>query len=343
MNALVLGSNGFIGSELISVLVRSNDDLRYNKIVGIDIQHDKFENRYIPKELYLYNKDISKVSLSEIVDDKFDVIINSAASVGVDYVYNNPLSTTENNLSITRNLCNYISRIKENNKDYNPLVIFFSSSEVYGNSEISDPSLNVYNLFPNTSRGIYSITKLLEENYYNLLHINNEIINVLILRLFNIVGPTQNNDFVIGRLFSKILNIENISVSANSYRKFCYIDFLTESLLQMIQYYSTGHEISGTINFGSLRTDNYISIKDLASKIAKLCYGNLSKSLKNIKLSISEKEAIIKRNFEPSINTNCSISVLEAIENSKEYDLPIDKILEVYHEKFYSVRSCSSR
>ena len=329
MKVLVLGSNGFIGSEVIESLLNNKSILGLTKIVGIDKQQDKIEKKYLSNEIHLYSNDISKSSLQDILkDETFDVIINSAASVGVEYVCNNSISTSDNNLSITRNVYNYISDLKKKNKKYNPLVIFFSSSEVYGNSETSDPSLNLYNVFPNTSRGIYAITKLLEENYYNLLYFEHEIPNVIILRLFNIVGPAQSNDFVIKKLFSKISNLEEVYVSVNSYRRFCYINFLTESLINMIKTYSTGEVIYGTINFGSLREDNYISIKDLAYKIKKYCHDNLDICSRKINFNISDKEDILKRNFDPSLNINCTPNVLEAIENSRMYDLSIDEIID---------------
>lgn len=330
MKVLVLGSNGFIGSEVIESLLHNKCTLGITKIVGIDKQQDKIENKHFLNEVYLYSNDISKTSLHDILkDENFDVIINSAASVGVEYVYNNPISTSDNNLSITKNVYDYISDLKKKNKKYNPLIIFFSSSEVYGNSETSDPSLNLYNVFPNTSRGIYAITKLLEENYYNYLSsLEHGISNIIILRLFNIVGPAQSNDFVIKKLFSRISNLEEVRVSVNSYRRFCYISFLTESLINMIKTYSTGEVIYGTINFGSLREDNYISIKDLAYKIKKYCYNNLDICSRKINFDISEKEEIIKRNFDPSLNINCTANVLEAIEDSRIHDLSIDEIID---------------
>ena len=126
MKVLVLGSNGFIGSEVIESLLHNKSTLGITKIVGIDKQQDKIENKHLLNEVYLYSNDISKTSLHDILkDENFDVIINSAASVGVEYVCNNSISTSDNNLSITRNVYNYISDLNKKNKKYNPLIIFF--------------------------------------------------------------------------------------------------------------------------------------------------------------------------------------------------------------------------
>ena len=51
MKVLVLGSNGFIGSEVIESLLHNKCTLGITKIVGIDKQQDKIEkigNQQIP-------------------------------------------------------------------------------------------------------------------------------------------------------------------------------------------------------------------------------------------------------------------------------------------------------
>lgn len=259
MKILVLGSQGFIGKSLIQRFLESKLFHNTIKIIGVDcitIYNDKYTQ---------YNMDCStqKEELFNLISKELpDVIINCAAMVGVDIVKFNSMYVGYNNFNISYNLCNSLQNCRLTKKKYQPLIIFFSSSEVYGNTTNASVDNDVYELFPKTERSSYALSKLLEENLYN--NLRKQYKNVKILRLFNIVGELQTTNFVIPKMLSDIVYERTVKITP-TYRCFCYIDFLTSSLEKLIYWNDKEKKnyYPELTNFTSFNEENYVSMLDL--------------------------------------------------------------------------------
>lgn len=259
MKILILGSQGFIGKSLIQRLLYSDLFHKSIKIIGVDcntIHDDKYTH---------YNMDCSvqKEELFNLINKELpDVIINSAAMVGVDTVKFNSMYVGYNNFNISYNLCYSLQKCRLTKKKYQPLIVFFSSSEVYGNTTNASVNNDIYELFPKTERSSYALSKLLEENLYN--NLRKQYKNVKILRLFNIVGELQTTNFVIPKMLSDIVHGRTVNITP-TYRCFCYVDFLTSSLEKLMYWHDREkkNQYPDITNFTSFDKNNYISMLDL--------------------------------------------------------------------------------
>lgn len=258
MKILVLGSQGFIGSSLINRLTYSNLFHKSMRIIGVDNDIYKDDNTHYNMDCSHKDEELFNLIYRELPD----VIINCAALVGVDTVKFNSMYVGYNNFNISYNLCNSLYKCRLTRKRYQPLIIFFSSSEVYGNTINASVNNNNYELFTKSERSSYALSKLLEENLYN--NLRKQYFNIKILRLFNIVGELQTTNFVIPKMLSDIIYGREVKITP-TYRCFCYIDFLTSSLERLIYYHDKERKnyYPSITNFTSFKEENYISMLDL--------------------------------------------------------------------------------
>lgn len=256
---LIIGGNGFIGKNLVECFLQNSD----YKIVLIDKNVQNLEQN---ERIVLYECDVSSYNIKFILEKyRPDIIINSAATVGVNVVKLSPSECCKNNYAITKNIIGSIMQVNE----YKPHVIFFSSSEVYDFST-EDKKL-VSETRDINSRFAYGICKLQEENEYIKAH-DAGYINVNIMRLFNIVGRYQSYGFVIPDMIKSLKEEHAIHVR-NSYRAFCSVHFLTHTILNIVV--NNKYNMLPTImNFGTKNKNNYVSMMKLATLIAGVCNVN---------------------------------------------------------------------
>ena len=333
MKVLILGSEGFIGSEIVKALYHSRGFLDELSITGIDIRTNSELDalRMHSEAFYSYVRaDLKHTNIAKHADFP-DLIINAAATVGVDRVIDNPLETSNNNMSITMNLFEYLIDAKKSKRDYNPYVIFCSSSEVYGNNTVCNPLEYKFNLYPDNERGIYAISKLHEESIYNQLKYYG-FDNVLILRLFNIVGETQSKHFVINKFIDSIMNNKTLYVSMNTIRRYCHVDFLSSFICNTVkEIIQNGLDFYGTINFGTRLNDNCIKTTELVYLItSKLKKYGIDTSNARYLMNKSAEDDIIKRDIDYKFCLgNCSeINIRRVIESSKAWDQSIEHIID---------------
>src|ERR1700721_4614616 len=122
--------------------------------------------------------------VAELVDDA-DVVVHLAAAVGVKLIVESPVRTIETNLNGTQMILEAACRKRK-------LVLTASTSEVYGKStnipfhEDADLVLG-----PTTKgRWSYAASKALDE-FLGLSYWKEKKLPVIVVRLFNTVGPRQ--------------------------------------------------------------------------------------------------------------------------------------------------------
>lgn len=329
MNVLILGDSGFIAYELVKTLIKTHSKASEPlNIVGVDIQTDSYETSLRTDSGAFYKHiqcDCSSTTNNELYSIiptmRPDVIINCAAYVGVDNVKENALRVGYNNFNISYHLCNALTQYKReaNDQGYNPLIIFFSSSEVYGNTTNASVENHTYELFPETQRSSYALSKLLEENLYNNLK-EYEYTNTVIMRLFNIVGETQTERFVLPKLLN-CANTEERFVVTPTYRRFCHIDFLTDCVSRIIrQFWKLGKTTFPHLtNFTSFREENYVSIPDLVELASMV----LDRIIYYQLIMVKPEDIIYRKSEKPKIPPMF-------LDHSK--DIPLDEIIRRMHE-----------
>lgn len=261
---LVTGGAGFIGSHLCRRLLRDNhfvyviDNLSTGRLSNIaPIKHHP-NFRFINLDLtnYVYEKTIRDIINS------IDIVFHLAASVGVQNVYQNRLSSICNNKTISSLI---IDQCVKSNK----ILLFTSSSEVYHHCFDfplrEDMNISCSPLF--SPREAYAMCKLLDE--IQIITACREFgLKGIVARLFNCIGQHQSGQYgmVVPRFIHRAKNNTPIEVYGNGKqtRTFCYIDDIIDVFMLMISQTSCFGEV---FNIGS---EEEISIKELAFTIKKL-------------------------------------------------------------------------
>jgi UDP-glucose 4-epimerase len=255
---LITGGAGFIGSHLAERLLARGDRvvLLDNLSTGSmdNIRHLKTFERM---EYHLDNIE-NRQLVAELVDDA-DAVIHLAAAVGVKLIVESPVRTIETNVNGTQ-------RILEAACKKRKLVLTASTSEVYGkNTNVPFHEDADLVLGPTTKgRWSYAASKALDE-FLALSYWKEKQLPVIVVRLFNTVGPRQTGRYgmVLPNFVKSALDNAPISIYGDGKQSRCFCDVrdTVESLVRLID---TPHSIGEVINVGNTEE---VSIEQLAQLV----------------------------------------------------------------------------
>ena len=258
---LVTGGAGFIGSHLAEALLY----LGCRVSVIDDLSTGRFENiRHLedhPDFSFALDSVTHEAVLDHLVRD-CDVVFHLAAAVGVDLVVRDPVHALESNLLGTHAVLQAVNR-------YRKSLFFTSTSEVYGKGEIpgfaeDDDCVTG----PTTkARWSYAAAKAACEHLCLAYH-RQKRIPVIVVRLFNTVGPRQRGRYgmVIPRFVAQAIADEPLTVYSDGAqsRCFCDVDDAVRGMLAIAQHPRAAGQV---FNVGSNRE---IRILDLAHKVLEI-------------------------------------------------------------------------
>ena len=173
--SVVTGGAGFIGSNLVSMLLERGD-----MVVVIDNEsantHDEV---YWNSNAINIKGDITDFKLLKNACTDADCIYHLASDISIQYSIENPTKTYTNNLIGTLNVLE-VARVLDIKK-----VVFSSTAAIYGST--SEPCVETDRPDPLNP---YSVSKLAGEN---LMKMYNDLygIETVSLRYFNVYGPRQ--------------------------------------------------------------------------------------------------------------------------------------------------------
>jgi UDP-glucose 4-epimerase len=255
---LITGGAGFIGSHLAERLLHRGDRvvLLDNLSTGSveNIRHLKSSERM---QYHLDNIE-NRQLLAELVDDA-DVIVHLAAAVGVKLIVESPVKTIETNVNGTQLILEAACKKKK-------LVLTASTSEVYGkNTNVPFHEDADLVLGPTTKgRWSYAASKALDE-FLALSYWKEKKLPVIVVRLFNTVGPRQTGRYgmVLPNFVKCALDNTTISIygSGKQSRCFCDVQDTVESLVRLMDL---ERSIGEVVNVGSTEE---ITIEALAQKV----------------------------------------------------------------------------
>lgn len=259
---LVTGGAGFIGSHICERLLSRGDEV----VVVDDLSTGNRANLPESHErLTIVHSDLRAWLLGDArAAGRFDEIYHMAAAVGVELIIADPIGSIETNTEQTSALLRYASETAGN-----PAVLVASSSEVYGKSErvpFHEDDDVVYG--PTTAtRWSYACSKALDE-YLALAHHRSRGLGVVVVRLFNTVGPRQIGRYgmVLPRFVAAALSNEPLRVFGNGeqVRCFCDVRDVSRALIDLL---GTPSAHGGIFNIGS---ESAISINTLAQTVIEV-------------------------------------------------------------------------
>jgi UDP-glucose 4-epimerase len=258
MRVLITGGAGFVGSHLAEALLERGDDVCVldNLSTGsIDnIAHLKSHARFS----YTIDSVENEPLLAELID-RADVVVHLAAAVGVKLIVEQPVHTIETNVHGTEVVLKLANRKKK-------LVMIASTSEVYGKSTTVPFGEDADLVLGPTSkhRWAYACSKLIDE-FLALAYWKERKLPVIIVRLFNTVGPRQTGQYgmVIPSFVRQALAGEPITVfgDGTQSRSFTYVGDVVRALIALMnEPKAVGH----VFNIGN---GHEITIQELAEKI----------------------------------------------------------------------------
>ena len=245
MRFLITGGAGFIGSHLAERLLDRGDRvvLLDNLSTGSmdNIRHLKSFDRM---EYHLDNIE-NRQLVAELVDDA-DAVIHLAAAVGVKLIVESPVRTIETNVNGTQ-------RILEAACKKRKLVLTASTSEVYGkNTNVPFHEDADLVLGPTTKgRWSYAASKALDE-FLALSYWKEKQLPVIVVRLFNTVGPRQTGRYgmVLPNFVKAAIDNTPISVYGDGKQSRCFCD-VRDTVEALVRLIDTEHSVGEVVNVGN--------------------------------------------------------------------------------------------
>jgi nucleoside-diphosphate-sugar epimerase len=261
VKAFITGGAGFIGSHLAERLL----DDGYEVSVLDNLSTGSIDNITHLKGRSGFSYTIDSVTneplLAELIDSS-DVVFHLAAAVGVKLIVEQPVHTIETNVHGTEVVLKHANKKKK-------LVFIASTSEVYGKSA-DVPFREAADLVLGPSakhRWAYACSKLIDE-FLALAYWKEKKLPVIIVRLFNTVGPRQTGQYgmVLPTFVRQALAGHPITVfgDGTQSRSFTYVGDVVDALVRLATNTRAVGEVFNIGNMGE------VTIGDLAARVKQM-------------------------------------------------------------------------
>jgi UDP-glucose 4-epimerase len=261
MKVLITGGAGFIGSHLSDRLLEAGhrvtaiDDLSTGRLANI--AHIDGAPGY-----QFVQETIMAESVMDRLVSECDVIYHLASAVGVELIVSRPVEVIERCVLGTELVLKTAHR-------YRKKVLLASTSEVYGkNARVPFSEEDDRLLGPTTkSRWSYSCSKAIDE-FLALAYYKEKRLPVVIVRLFNTVGPRQTGQYgmVVPRLVQQALAGKPLTVYGDGSQRRCfgYVGDIVGALVKLMEHPGAVGQI---FNIGNTEE---VSILELARRVIAL-------------------------------------------------------------------------
>ena len=243
---LVTGAAGFIGSNLVLELLRTQENIH---IVGIDNMNDYYDVSIKEWRLEEIQKELAKhpgstwkfvkgsIADKPLVDSLFaehkpQIVVNLAAQAGVRYSITNPDVYIESNIIGFYNILEACRHSYDNGAEGVAHLVYASSSSVYGSNKkvpyaTEDKVDNPVSLYAATKKS----NELLAHAYSKLYNIPSTG-----LRFFTVYGPAGRPDMAYFGFTNKLLKGDTIKIFnyGNCKRDFTYVDDIVEGVKRVM-------------------------------------------------------------------------------------------------------------
>jgi UDP-glucose 4-epimerase len=261
VKALITGGAGFIGSHLAERLLADGHEV----LVLDNLSTGSIDNiahlKGVDGFSYVIDSIANEPLLAEMVD-RADVVFHLAAAVGVKLIVEQPVHTIETNVHGTEVVLRHANKKKK-------LVFIASTSEVYGKSADVPFRENADLVLGATAkhRWAYACSKMLDE-FLALAYWKEKKLPVVIVRLFNTVGPRQTGRYgmVLPTFVRQALAGHPITVFGDGVqsRSFTYVGDVVGALIGLAAEPRAVGEVFNIGNTGE------VTIRELAERVRTL-------------------------------------------------------------------------
>src|SRR5713226_5463848 len=257
---LVTGADGFIGSHLTEMLVRTGAKVRALSLYNSFNNWGWLEDVEVLSDIEIVTGDIRDAHFVKKISRDVDMIFHLAALIAIPYSYVAPGSYVQTNIGGTLNV---MQAAKENDVER---VLHTSTSEVYGTARY----VPIDEMHPLQPQSPYSATKIGADAVAASFYYSFKL-PVTIVRPFNTYGPRQSARAVIPTVITQILS-EKKSLKLGSLhptRDFNYVEDTCRGFLELAECDAA---VGETVNIGS---NSEISIGDTVKLIQEILYADV--------------------------------------------------------------------
>lgn len=250
--ALVTGGAGFIGSHLVTALLKLQLEVHVMDNLSFS------QARSVHPRATLHVQDITKLdTISLLAQIKPDIIFHLAAQADVQASITSPYHDCDTNIIGTLNMLEYCRQYAPNTK-----LIFSSTSGVYG--DLQKPAIDEVD--PVNPISFYALSKLTAERYIEMYHMFYGI-PYTILRFANVYGPGQTikgEGGVIAIFMNKLFHSAPLLINGDGEqtRDFIYVADVAQALISVMEH--------GEAHTFHVSTGTTTSINDVARFANKL-------------------------------------------------------------------------
>ena len=317
---IVTGGLGFIGSNLIDILIKKKffvinlDKITYSS---------NFYNTKNFKNLknYKFIKcDISNKKILNILNKyKPSCIFNLAAETHVDRSIDNPDNFIKSNIVGVYNLLECFKNFSNKNKSK---LVHISTDEVFGDV-LSGRSSEIYQYKPSSP---YAASKAASDHLVSS-YVRTYKINAVITNCSNNYGPNQHPEKLIPKLIYNILKNKTLPIygkGLNS-REWIYVKDHCEALIKVYQKGKAG-------NFYNIGSNKNLSNLEVTKKLLKIAKNkiNIGKNVKinfvkdrpghDVRYALNSNKIKKELNWKPKINFSEGIKLtFDWYNNNKMY------------------------
>ena len=220
-----------MGSHLAEALLDRGD-----RVTVIDnLSTGRFENIAHLARRPGFHFAIETIANETVMDrlmSECDIVYHLAAAVGVDLIVREPVRVIETNINGSETVLRIGAR-------YRKKVVLASSSEIYGKNEDVPFREDADRILGPTmrSRWCYACSKAMDE-FLALAYAKQLALPVVIVRLFNTVGPRQTGRYgmVVPRFVRQALAGEPVTVYGDGQqtRSFCHVGDVVRAIIGLV-------------------------------------------------------------------------------------------------------------
>src|SRR6188474_3329253 len=261
MRVLITGGAGFVGSHLAEALLDRGDEVFIIDNLSTGSIDNVVHLKQNPRFHYTIDSVSNEPVVAELVD-RCDIVVHLAAAVGVKLIVEQPVHTIETNVHGTEVILKHANKKKK-------LVLIASTSEVYGKSAIVPFKEDADLVLGATAkhRWAYACSKMIDE-FLALAYWKERKLPVVIVRLFNTVGPRQTGQYgmVLPSFVRQALAGQPITVfgDGKQSRSFTYVADVVDALIALA---SEPRAVGEVFNIGNT---GEVTIRQLAERVKNL-------------------------------------------------------------------------